>query len=124
MEIQECYQEALASLSQANDEFDAGEIQKASDAIWLAAAYAVMAIAIKQGWPVNEEHESLHSAATRLADELGDPRLYVQFSLAEKFLANSWHDFMQDYEIAHDRLAVEHFVNRVLSLPELSQAGR
>ena len=119
IEIQGHYQEALESLARAHFEFVAGDILKGSDTIWQAAANAVTAVALQRGWPINEEHESLHRAANRLANEQRDPQLSAQFSLAQKFLANSWNEFMDDYEIARDRLAVGLFVNRVLSLLEL-----
>ena len=59
-------------------------------------------------------------AADRLADELGDPLISSDFGLAEKFHANYYHDFMEEFQLQRDRLAVHRFVDRMLSLPELS----
>ena len=123
MEVRQCYQEALNLLPKANDEFAGGEILKASHTSWQAAAYTATAAAMHSLLPINEEHESLHNAAHRLAKALGDPQLSTPSSLAQKFLANSWHGFVQDYEVTPDRLTVKICVNRVLSLPELLQAG-
>ena len=124
MLTQEHTQTARDFLIASDREFAAGDVLQGSEKLWGAAAHAVMAVAIKRGWPINEEHKSLHIAANRLADELGDTGLSGQFSLAEKFRANSRHDFMQDFQIDGDRPLVHRFVNRVLSLPELSQSGR
>ena len=52
--------------------------------------------------------------ARRLADEHDDPEL--AFGVAEKFHANFYHKFMQDYEFDHDRPAVRRFVERIQAL--------
>lgn len=124
MEIQEHYQKALKSLAEAHYQFEAGRISEGSETIWQAAANAVTAVALQRGWPIDELHESIHNAAHRLANELGEPRLSEQFSIAQKFLANWWNQFMEDYEVARDRLAVGLFVNRVLSLIEPEHSSR
>ena len=112
-------QTAQDFLAASDSEFDAGDILQGSEKLWGAAAHAVMAVAQKRGWPLGD-HRALQAAANRLADELREPRLAELFGLAQKFHANFCHDFMQDYEIERDRPSVHHFVNRVLSLPEMS----
>ena len=123
MLTQEHTQTAQDFLVASDREFAAGDILQGSEKLWGAAAHAVMAIAQQRGWRFGD-HRALQSAADRLADELREPRLSEQFSVAQKFHANFYHDFMQDHEINRDRPAVHRFVNRVLLLPELSPAGR
>ena len=116
MLIGEHFQTAQDFLAASDSEFAAGDILQGSEKLWGAAAHAVMAVAQQRGWRFGD-HRSLQAAANRLADELHEPRLAEQFSLAQKFHANFYHDFMQDYEIERDRPSVHLFVNRVLSLP-------
>ena len=123
MLTQEHTQTAQDFLVASDREFAAGDILQGSEKLWGAAAHAVMAIAQQRGWRFGD-HRALQAAADRLADELREPRLSEQFSVAQKFHANFYHDFMQDHEINRDRPAVHRFVNRVLLLPELSPAGR
>ena len=59
-------------------------------------------------------------AADRLARELNEPLIQSDFNVAEKFHANFYHDFMADWRIEDSRPRVRRFVNRVLSLPELT----
>ena len=122
MLTQEHTQTAQDFLSASDREFDAGDVLQGSEKLWGAAAHAVMAVAQQRGWRFGD-HRALQAAANRLADELRDPRISEQFGLAQKFHANFYHDFMQDYEIERDRPAVHRFVNRVLSSPELSPEG-
>ena len=55
-------------------------------------------------------------AVRRIAEAQDDPLLEAAFSVAEKFHANLYHKFMQDYEFERDRPAVRHFVQRIQSL--------
>ena len=115
-------QTAQGFLAASDSEFAAGDILQGSEKLWGAAAHAVMAIAQQRGWRFGD-HRALRAAANRLADELREPILASNFSVAEKLHANFYHDFMQDFEIHDDRQKVRDFVNRVLSLPELPPAG-
>lgn len=49
-------------------------------------------------------------------DERGDSRFRSEFGIAEKFHANFYHLFMEDYELDRDPAVVRDFVNRVLAL--------
>lgn len=119
MLTQEHSQTARDFLLASDREFDAGDILQGSEKLWGAAAHAVMAVAQQRGWRFSD-HRALRTAADRLADELREPLLSSNFGLAEKFHANFYHDFMQDFEIPGDREQVRYFVNSILSLPELS----
>ena len=102
--------------------FNQGDQMQGSEKLWGAAAHAVMAAAQHRGWKFGS-HRYMCDAADRLADELGDPLISSDFGLAEKFHANYYHDFMEDFQLRRDRPAVHRLVNRVLSLPELSSTG-
>lgn len=115
-------QTAQDFLAASDSEFAAGDTWQGSEKLWGAAAHAVMALAQQRGWR-SGDHRALQAAANRLSDELREPRLAEQFGLAQKFHANFYHDFMQDYEIERDRPSVHLFVHRVLSLPELPPAS-
>ena len=119
MLTQEHTQTAQDFLTASDREFDAGDVLQGSEKLWGAAAHAVMAVAQQRGWRFGD-HRALRDAATRLADELDEPILASNFSVAEKFHANFYHDFMQDFEIPGDREQVRYFVNSILCLPELS----
>ena len=102
-------------LEKADEEFAAGDILQGSEKIWGAASHIVMAIAQQRGWPFGD-HRSLKLTVEMLSEELGEPSLSYQFAVAEKFHANFYHRFMQDYELAADRPALRRFVGRMQEL--------
>ena len=116
-------QTAQHFLATSDSEFVAGDILQGSEKLWGAAAHAVMAVDQQRGWRFGD-HRALQAAANRLADELREPILANNFSLAEKFHANFYHDFMQDFELDGDREKVRDFVKSIFSLSELSSEGR
>ena len=116
-------QTAQDFLATSDSEFVAGDILQGSEKLWGAAAHAVMAVAQQRGWRFGD-HRALQAAANRLADELREPILANNFSVAEKFHVNFYHDFMQDFEIDGDREKVRDFVKSIFSLSELSSEGR
>ena len=102
-------------LEKSDRYFAEGDVLQGSEKSWGAAAHAVMAIAQQRGWGYGD-HRSLKIAARRLADEHDDPSLALAFGVAEKFHANFYHKFMQEYEFDQDRVAVRHFVEQVRGL--------
>ena len=102
-------------LEKSDRYFAEGDELQGSEKMWGAAAHAVMAIAQQRGWNYGD-HRSLKIVVRRLADELDDPFLETAFGVAEKFHANFYHKFMQDYEFERDRPAVRLFVQRIQSL--------
>ena len=123
MITQEHSQTARDFLAASDQEFAVGDTLQGSEKLWGAAAHAAMALAQQRGWRFGD-HRALRDAANRLADELSEPIVASNFSVAEKFHANFYHDFMQDFEIDGDRARVRDFVVRVLSLPELTSESR
>ena len=110
-------QTAHEFIEESDSYFAEGDVLQGSEKTWGAAAHAVMAIAQQRGWPFGD-HRSLKIAVRRLADEQNDPFLETAFGVAEKFHANFYHKFMQDYEYDRDRPAIRHFVERVQALME------
>ena len=109
-------------LTDSDGYFDQGEQVQGSEKLWGSAAHAIMAAAQHRGWKFSS-HRYVCEAADNLAEELGDPLISSNFGLAEKFHANFYHDFMEDFQLQRDRSAVHRLVNRVLSLPEFSSSG-
>ena len=93
----------------------AGDILQGSEKMWGAASHVMMAAAQQRGWDFGD-HRSLHAAVVRLAEESGDEPLRSEFGIAEKFHANFYHKFMQDYQIEESRQIVRRFVERVQAL--------
>ena len=102
-------------LIDSDREFDDGDHLQASEKLWGAACHAVMALAQRRGWQFGD-HRALKVAVTLLANEYQDAALRSGFGVAEKFHANVYHDFMQDFELDSDRQDVHDFTHGVLGL--------
>ena len=107
-------------LDASDREFGAGDVLQGSEKLWGAASHAVMAAAQQRGWPMGS-HRQLKVAADKLAAESGDQSIRAGFALAEKFHANFYHGFMEDWEIRPDRDIVHEFV---ICLTNGGQASR
>ena len=106
---------ALGFLEKADEEFAAGDVLQGSEKVWGAASHMVMAVAQQRGWPFGD-HGALKVAVRLLSEEQDDPSLRYQFAVAEKFHANFYHRFMQDYELVDDRPTARRFVERMQEL--------
>ena len=115
METSEHIQTAGDFLAVADREFDAGDILQASEKLWGAASHAVMAVAQQRGWAYGK-HGNLKGVARWLYQETGETIFREGFSTAEKFHANFYHDFMEDFQLEEDRPVVRDFVIRLLDL--------
>ena len=115
MRIQEHIETAQGFLEAADRELAAGDHLQASEKLWGAASHAVMAAAQQHGWPYGS-HRAMKNAAQQLAERYEDPLLLGGFVSAEKFHANFYHDFMEDFELNGDRPLVRDFVHRVIAL--------
>ena len=102
-------------LADSDREFLDGDELQASEKLWGAASHAVMAIAEQRGLPYRN-HKELKILTQRLSDEHDDPFIRVGFIAAEKFHANFYHGFMEDFQIQGDRPVVHEFTARVLEL--------
>ena len=106
---------ALEFLAASEREFAAGDEAQGSEKLWGAASQAVIAVAQQRGWKYGS-HRDLKIAAERLATEQDDSTLGSDFAVAEKFHANFYHLFMDDFQLANDPPKIHDFVHRVLAL--------
>lgn len=102
-------------LADSDQEFLDGDELQASEKLWGAASHAVMAIAEQRGLSYGS-HRDMKKVAQILADECDDPLIQAGFLAAEKFHANFYHGFMEDFELEGDRPVVHDFTSRVLDL--------
>ena len=113
---EECRAEAAVDFLAASErEFAAGDVAQGSEKLWGAASQAVIAVALQRGWR-HGSHRDLKISVERLASEQNDSSIASGFAVAEKFHANFYHLFMEDYELERDPAVVKRFVNRVLAL--------
>ena len=115
MRMGEHIETAQSFLEAADREFAAGDHLQASEKLWGAASHAIMAAAQEHGWPYGN-HRAMKTVARRLAQQYDDPFLLGGFAFAEKFHANFYHDFMEDFDLEGDRPMVRDFVHRVTAL--------
>lgn len=113
-------QKARALLFDAYVEFlDGDDHLRACEKLWQSAAHAIIAVAQQRGWE-HDDLESLKRAAKCLSEEMDDEALFLQFDVADTFRVNVEYGFMEDFQLKGNRRDVRLFVDRVLSLPELS----
>ena len=115
MRVQEHVETAWDFLEESDREFAKGDDLQASEKLWGAASHAVMAVAQQRGWPYGS-HRAMKTAADRLGEIHDDSVLSNGFGVAEKFHANFYHGFMEDYQLDADRPKVRDFVHRVVAL--------
>lgn len=94
--------------------FDAGRPLEGAETLWGAAAHALIAAALAQGWRY-DSHGALKRTALRLPDISGQPEWHSEFDVAEKFHTHFYHGRLNDRQIAADRPKVRRFVNRLLA---------
>ena len=102
-------------LEHSDRKFEAGDPLQGSEKLWGAASHAVTAVAKQRGWPFSK-YNHRRNAVNRLAEEYNDRALVSEFSVAQKFHANFYHDSMEDDEIEQDRPIVHGFVHRILNM--------
>ncbi len=101
-------------LEASSREFAAGDNRQGSEKLWGAAAQAVIAMSQERGWSYGN-HGALKNATERLTAEYDDPSIRTGFLAAEKFHANFYHDFMEDFQLSIDRTVVHDFVEQMLT---------
>ena len=92
---------ALEFLEHSDREFAAGDALQGSEKLWGAASRAITAIAMKRNLR-HGKYNARVAAVDRLAEEYDEPPSATSFSVAQKFQANFYRDFMEDEEIARD----------------------
>ena len=111
MMMQEHINTAREFLDGADREFDAGDALQGSEKLWGAFSHAVVAICQERGWKYGS-HRQIIDAAVQLAEEMGIDRGEVW--AARTFHANSYHGFLEDFEVEYGRPVVRSFVERIL----------
>ena len=106
-------------LTKSDGYFAEGDVLQGSEKLWGAAAHAVMAVAQERGWDFGS-HYAIRQVALRLADEMEDERISLGLGVAEKFHANFYHNFMEEFQLEVDRPVVRGFVGRILGLMDES----
>lgn len=119
---EQCVEQALAFLAQSEAEFEAGDTRQGAEKLYGAACQVVIAAAKQRGWAFRS-HRDNKNATTRLADEYGDPSLYLGFTAAERFHIHFFHGDMEDYQIDGDRPQVSAYVRRMAALVEQYDAN-
>jgi hypothetical protein len=115
LQTKEHAQTAREFLVASDREFEAGDHLQASEKLWGAASHALIAVAQQRNLP-HGSHRALKTAAQLLVDETGDMALLAGFLAAQKFHANFYHDFMEDFDLDADRPTVKDFVDRLMAL--------
>ncbi len=104
-------------LSDAEREYETGDMLQASEKLWGAASHVVIA-EMQRREMVASGHRAMLLAVQQFADELEDPALSDMFAGARVLHANFYHGFMEDYEFEIDREKVRRFVDRMLALSQ------
>ena len=113
MNAKEHVQSAREFLEASDREFETGDKLQASEKLWGAASYALMAV-IQENGQIAWNHRELRQAASRLADEREDKAITVGFRSAEMFHANFYHGYLEDFQISGGREEVRLFVHLLL----------
>ena len=119
MRAEEHFQAARDLLAISDLHFASGDRLQGSEMLWGAAAHAILALSRARRWRLSS-HGRLKENADRLSTELADQNISDGFQVAEKFHSNFYHDYLEDFRLTRDRPLVHRFVNRLLSLPELT----
>ena len=97
--------------------FEHGEPLEGAETLWGAAAHALIAVALSEGWRY-DSHGALKRVALRLPDIPEQPEWHSEFNAAEKFHVHFYHGRLTDRRIADDRPKVRRFVLRLLAYIE------
>ncbi len=115
--VQEHIELARKFLRDSEQEFDSGDELQGSEKLWGATCQAVTAVAKRRGWRFGKSNHRSH-VVERLVEESNETMLEAEFAVAQKFHANFYHDFMEEYEIASGRPIVSRFVHRIIEIAE------
>lgn len=96
-------------------EFAAGDELNGAELLWGAAAHALVAVALENGWHY-DSHGAMRNVATQLEMSHQRPQWRSDFNTAERFHTHFYHGRLTNREIVRDRPKVVRFVNRLLSL--------
>ena len=115
--MQEHIELARKFLRDSEQEFDSGDELQGSEKLWGATSQAVTAVAKRRGWRFGKSNHR-GRVVDRLVEESDETVLEAEFAVAQKFHANFYHDFMEEYEIVSGRPIVSRFVHRMIEIAE------
>ena len=115
MTEEEHIETASLFLDQSHRELLVGDTLQGCEKLWGAAAHATIAFCLKRGWACHD-HRAMKLAIRQETYESGDTTLRAGFGIAEKFHANFYHGFMQQYELEEDPQVVYEFVDKIVSM--------
>ena len=99
-------------LVKAREEFDAGDLEQASEKAWGAAALMVKAVAEKNGLK-HRQHAFLSEVVDDLAVETNDPELDALFDRANTLHFNFYENRFGRRGVRRRLAAVERFVDKM-----------
>ena len=86
-------EQAAEYWSQAQEELEKGDLRQASEKGWGAASQLVKAVAEKRRWD-HKSHHDLHDAVDKLAAEIKDDDLTLQFGSAANLHINFYEGWL------------------------------
>ena len=102
-------------LDEADVEFAAGKSLKGAEMLWGAVAHALVAVALRNGWPY-DSHGALKRVAKRLPNVPGASHWLTEFDVMERFHSHFYHGQMSDRRIVRYRPRARLFVARLLAI--------
>ena len=102
-------------LAQARAELAMGDLQRASEKGWGAAAQMLKAVAEQRGWEHNR-HRHLSRIASRLRSETGDRDIVRFFATASLLHENFYENELSSNDVAEGLDDVESLVDKVAPL--------
>ena len=106
---------AFELLDEAEQEFALGKMTKGAEMLWGAVAHALIAVALRNGWPY-DSHGALKRVAKRLPNVPGMSHWLTEFDVMERFHNHFYHGQMSDSRIASYRPRARRFVDRLLAV--------
>ncbi|MYA60765.1 MAG: hypothetical protein F4X40_09495 [Chloroflexi bacterium] len=102
-------------LSDADREYESGDILQASEKLWCAATHVVIAEMQRRGLEPNG-HGKMKRFVSNLGDELNQPDLYALFKISETLHINFYHGFLSENNFEEHREMTRQFVGRMIDL--------
>ena len=123
MTTPQSYREASrALLAQGFAELAVGDTRQASEKGWGATAQMLKSIAEQRGWE-HKGHRLIRRAASRLADETGDPEIRRLYRVADSLHINFYEDLDTVEDVATGLEDVGRLLDKLEPLAEGSAAS-
>ncbi|MEW6482682.1 MAG: PaREP1 family protein [bacterium] len=112
LKVKRYIEKADRYITQAEKEFKKGELCQASEKYWGASAQILKAWAEYKGIQHNG-HIWLFKAADELAEEIKEPAIRKQFSLASALHMNFYEGWLTEREVRDDAFEVKLFCDKI-----------